>query len=93
MRLIQEITRIVAPLPGQARSNKGLACPGISNFQSQITNNAELTAAFGIAPGGRVCVDIGVALGYFAAVVYGVTKPTTGNPGSVNGAFPTISSP
>jgi hypothetical protein len=56
----------------------------------QITNKAELTAAFGVAPGGRTCVDIGVALGYLAAEVYGITKDTTGNPSSVSRMFPAI---
>jgi hypothetical protein len=33
-----------------------------------------------------------VALGYFAAVVYGITKDTTGNPGGVSRMFPAFSS-
>jgi hypothetical protein len=55
-------------------------------------DKAALTAAFGVAPGDRACVEIGVALGYFAAVVYGITKDTTGNPGSVSRMFPAFSS-
>jgi hypothetical protein len=53
---------------------------------------AALTAAFGVAPGDGACVEIGMALGDFAAKVYGITKDTTGNPGSVSGTFPAISS-
>jgi hypothetical protein len=53
---------------------------------------AGLAAAFGVAPGDRACVEIRVALGYFAAVVYGITKDTTGNPGRISRMFAAINS-